>query len=221
MLIEFLLLTSMALTPPVASCLVILQAQKEGRAIVGAICAVAAVWTISSTLLPPLRCLMFAAGKPPYWLLSSVSLMFASLLAILILLPQWIASAWPRSCGSESDFGAWVTLVTRLVAGLTILLCALALQVVFAKLVGELASSGLTFFLVVPDKNPGLTTDVLLQATRSSITAFVESPRQIVWEANRLPGLPFSMFVQTLALTTSLATSLSDAASRSDEQRSG
>ena len=95
---EIIMLIALALTPPVASCLVIVHATKEARSMVPAISAVAATWTLSNAFLPPIRSVAFAFGDSSGWGIGFVAVLCVTLLALTLITPQWIFSVRPWIC---------------------------------------------------------------------------------------------------------------------------
>jgi hypothetical protein len=218
MFFEFVVLASMALAPPIVSCLMVLQAKKEGRSLVGAIGAVAATWTLSGAIMPPLRGVV--VGRTicllDYWpsrhRLRDVAGHDARCSAVDRLFPSMDQRNRPHH-------RSWFTFLTRLMTGLVLVLFLLAVQVVFARAITELVSSGSIVYLILPDTDPPQSLEKLFQAGRRSVDAFLEAPGQIVSDARWLPGLAFSIMVQTVALTINLATALSETVNPGENQR--
>ncbi|MCX7176034.1 MAG: hypothetical protein NT159_19345 [Proteobacteria bacterium] len=190
----------MALTLPVVCCLVILRAREGVVPLVGAISAVAAVWLLSTSLLPPLRAIALALRLPPYWAWGMVTVLSTAQMAMILLVPKWIAAALPRIDGAGTVPGQWFTFVTRFVAGVALAQFALVLEAVFALVVSQLGSSGVIIYLWQPDDVPYLSAETLRQALHAAINVFVESTDAPATHTGLLPGLPLSMVVQTVAM---------------------
>jgi hypothetical protein len=201
------MLIALALTPPVASCLVIVHATKEARSMVPAISAVAATWTLSNAFLPPIRSVAFAFGDSSSWGIGFVAVLCVSLLALTLLTPQWIFSVRPW-IDKATEIDQWLTFFTRAAAMLLLAICLLSTEIVLGRVISELASSGLIIYLVIPEQVQTLPPDLLSRAASDAISSFFQAPGKIVADASRIPGLAFSIMIQIAAMTLTLASAM-------------
>jgi len=220
MLLGAILGILMALTLPVVCCLIILRAREKGGPLVGAISAVVAVWLLSTSLLPPLRAIALALRLPPYWAWGVVAVLCTAQLAMILLVPRWIAAAHPKEDEPDPAPSQWFTFVTRFVAGMALAQFALVLEAVFALVVNQLGSTGLIIYLWQPDDAPYLSAEALRQALHAAINAFVESTDAPATHTGLLPGLPLSMVVQLVAMGINLfeAVAIPPDEDKNDEQ---
>lgn len=207
-MLESLLTAVMILTLPVACCLVILRAREAGIATVSAISAVVAVWLLSTAVLPPLRAIVFALKQPPYWAWGLTATLCAAVMAMILLLPRWMAAGWVRIDGAESPLAQWFTCVTRMAASTLLLKSALSLEVIFALTVDRLSASGLIVYLSQPADVPNLSPETFLLIFNNSMHTFMESRDPPAMHAALLPGLALSGLAQMLAMAINLATAL-------------
>ena len=218
MLPEIILLIALALTPPVVSCLIIVHTMKEARSMVPAISAVAATWTLSNAILPPIRSVAFAFGNSSGWGIACVAVLCLSLLALTLLTPQWIFSVRPW-IDKATEIDQWLTFFTRAAAMLFLAICLFSIEFVLARVISELASSGLIIYLVIPEQVQTLPPDLLSQTANDAIMTFFQAPRQIVADASRIPGLAFSIIVQIAAMTLTLASAMYRALAQGQEEK--
>lgn len=215
---EIILLIALALTPPVVSCLVIVHAMKEARSMVPAISAVAATWTLSNAILPPIRSIALAFGDSSSWGIACVAVLCVSLLALTLLTPQWIFNVRPW-IDKSTDIDRWLTFFTRAAATLFLATCLFSIEFVLARVICELASSGLIIYLVIPKQVQSLSPDLLSRAASDAIGNFFQAPGKIVWDASRIPGLAFSIMIQLAAMTINLASALYRALAPDEEKK--
>lgn len=215
---EIILLIALALTPPVASCLVIVHAMKETRSMVPAISAVAATWTLSNAISPPIRSVAFALGNSSGWGIACIAVLCVSLLALVLLTPQWIFSVRPW-INKSTEIDQWVTFVTRAAAMLFQAICLFSIEFILARVISELVSSGLIIYLVIPEQVQSLSPDLLSRAASDAIKSIFQAPGKIVSDASRIPGLAFSIMIQIAAMTITLASAMYRALAQDQEEK--
>lgn len=218
MLPEVILVIAMALTPPVVSSLVIVHAMKEGRSIVAAISAVAAAWTLSNAMLPPIRSIVFAFGASSSCGVGCVAALCVASLSLTLITPPWIFSERPW-IDESSDIKPWLTFVTRVAATLSLASSLFSIQFVLASVISELVSSGLIIYLVIPGEAPSLSSAILSRVASHSISAFLEAPEKIASDALQLPGLAFCIMMQIAAMTINFSSALYRALDQDQEEK--